>query len=207
MISNSEFKYLGGILTRNCKDGADVSARIKAAGAAFGALRRCVFASREVSGLAKRAVYVGLVLSILLYGSECWCLTEVLYNKLRRFDRQCVRAMRRVTLKHTFAHRISDSELREKMGLETLDVYITRRQLGWGGHVARMPFFRLPRRMLSSWVYARRPTGSPQFTYARGLRKALIKAGIDPETWHDDAQAQGAWRARINPAAAAARPN
>ena len=76
----SEFKYLGGILTRNCKDGADVSARIKAAGAAFGALRRCVFASREVSGLAKRAVYVGLVLSILLYGSECWCLTEVLYN-------------------------------------------------------------------------------------------------------------------------------
>jgi hypothetical protein len=34
-----------------------------------------VFKSRSISLPAKRAAYVELVLSILLYGSECWCLT------------------------------------------------------------------------------------------------------------------------------------
>ena len=91
-------------------------------------------------------------------------------------------------MKHSREHRLSDSELRSRLGLQTIDVYISRRQLGWAGHLARMPFERLPRKMLSSWVRADRPIGAPQFTYARGLLKALGKAGIDSKTWHQLAQ-------------------
>lgn len=84
----AEFKYLGSMLNRNCRDGLDVDVRLKAASAAFGALKRCVFSVKAITARAKRAVYVGLILAILLHGAESWCLTEGVYNRLRRFHAQ-----------------------------------------------------------------------------------------------------------------------
>ena len=68
----SKAKYLGSMMSRDSTDDMDVDARITAASRAFGALSKCVFKSRKISLPAKRAAYVALVLSILLYGSECW---------------------------------------------------------------------------------------------------------------------------------------
>ena len=65
-----------------------------------------------------------------------------------------------------------------QMGVKTIDEYIKRRQLSWAGSVARMDYERLPRKLLSSWVYNPRPNGSPQFTYARGLHRALAQAHV-----------------------------
>ena len=195
----SKFKYLGSMLTGDCRDNTDVDSRIASATAAFGALRKCVFSPRDVWTKVKQQVYCGLILSILLYGSESWCLTAVLYNRLRRFHAQCARAMCRVTLKHTREHRISTAELLGRLQIESIDTYIARRQARWAGHVARMDMSRLPRKMLSSWVRYPRPTGAPQFTYARGLHKALKILGIERESWHESAQDRDQWRAMINP--------
>ena len=73
-----EFRFLGSLLTRNCRHAADGTVRIEAAGGAFGALPACLFASRNVAFATKKVVYTGLILSILLYDSECWCLTKKL---------------------------------------------------------------------------------------------------------------------------------
>ena len=193
------FKYPGSIMTCDCRDTADVDARIKSAAAAFGSLRKCVFSARDVWVKVKQQVYCGLILSIPLYGSESWCLTEQLYNRLRGFHARCVRAMCRVTLKHTREHHVSTKELLERLRIESIDTYIARRQLRWAGHVARMDMARLPRKMLSSWVRHPRPTGAPQFTCARGLHKALGRLGIDRASWHESAQDREQWRATINP--------
>ena len=99
---------------------------------------------------AKRAVYEWLVLSIGIFGCECWCLTEVLRRRLRCFHAQCMRGMCRVTRKHTWDHHISTQELAQRLGLESIDMYVARRQARWAGHVRRMPFDRMPRKMLSS---------------------------------------------------------
>jgi len=60
-----------------------------------------------------------------------------------------------------------------RLGLDTADFYVARRQLGWLGHVARMDYSRLPRarRMLSCWVAHPRPRGAPRMTYGRLLRR------------------------------------
>ena len=81
--------------------------------------------------------------------------------------------------------------------MSTIDAYVSKRQLRWAGHVARMDFDRLPRKMLSSWVTERRPVGAPEFTYGRGLFKALKKANIERETWHVEAQDREGWRDKI----------
>ena len=192
------FIYLGTVLAHDCSDKLDVENRIDKAGNAFGALRDCLFSSTRVTYAAKRLVYNLLILSILLYGSESWCLTETLYRQLRNFHARCVRAMCRVTRRHTRTHRISTADLLTRLGLPSIDTYITRRQLRWAGHVSRMEYSRLPRKMLSGWVRSKRPRGSPRFTYGRALQKTLRKAQINIDTWSTLAQDRAQWRNIMN---------
>ena len=147
---------------------------------------------------AKLVIYEGLILAILLYGSESWCLTEKLYHKLRLFHARCARAMCRVTRWHTWRHSISTEVLLERVGLKPIDSYITRRQLQWAGHVWRMPFNRLPRKMLTCWVASPRPRGCPQFTYGRGLQKALKRAELAKSEWTALASDREKWRGLIS---------
>ena len=149
---------LGGYVTRDSTDSKDVRTRINsAARAAFGALiSKCIFQSTHVNcDACKRAVHERLILSICLYGCESLCLKDTLYTELRQFHARCVRTMSRTNLQ--FTPHLDPSHLNwqtgERVGFrfdEHLD--IARRQLRWLGHVSRMPFDRLPRRMLSSWL-------------------------------------------------------
>ena len=81
------------MIARDGGDALAVDARIVSASKAFGAHRGCKFSSSTVSPAAKRVVYESLVLSIALYGCECWCLNEQLLDRLRVFHAQCLRAM------------------------------------------------------------------------------------------------------------------
>jgi len=75
------------------------------------------------------------VLSILLYGSESWSMTEKVLDRLRVFHARCVRAMSRVSRKHTWSEHIQTQQLEQELGLETIDLHVKRRQLRWLGHV------------------------------------------------------------------------
>ena len=105
-----------------------------------------------------------------------------------------LRSMCRVTRKHVWEHHISTQELGQRLQLDSIDVCVARRQLRWLGHVARMDFDRLPRRMLSAWVPHRRAIGAPRMTYGRSIFKQLAKFGIDPSRWHLLAADRARWR-------------
>ena len=189
-----EFPYLGDVITRDGTATRAVEARVQAGSRAFGALRSCVFVSTHVSKAAKQAVYETVVNSITYYGSECWSLTEDMLNRLRGVQAWHVRAMSRVTRRDTWERHISTLELQQGLGLKTVDHYIVRRQLRWLGHVRRMDFSRMPRRMLSAWVPHKRPVGAPVMTYGRSVLKALKKFNIDPATWGALAADRMVWR-------------
>ena len=188
------FCYLGSVCSRDCSDALDVQNRIEKAGEAFGSMRVSILSSTRVSYASKCYVYTCVILAILLYGSEMWCLTEVLLHELRCFHARCVRNMCRITRRHTRTHRISTEDLLNRLNLDSIDTYINRRQLRWAGHVARMPSHRLPRKMLSSWVRSKRPRGAPRFTYGRTLKKALKKANVDATNWYESAADKKGWR-------------
>ena len=67
----SVYAYLGSQIS---SDGQleEVEKRIAAALRAFGALRHAVFRNSALSLTTKRFVYQACVLSVLLYGGECW---------------------------------------------------------------------------------------------------------------------------------------
>ena len=73
----SQFSYLGSIITTDGTDDLDVKTRIRKAGNAFGCLRKQIFSSCNINYITKGKVYCSLILPILLYAAECWCLTEV----------------------------------------------------------------------------------------------------------------------------------
>ena len=188
------FCYLGSFMSRDNKDDEHIVSRLKRGSNAFGALRSIIFANPQISITVKALVYEHLILSIALYGSESWCLTEKLYDLLKLFHHSCIRAMCRGNLYPVCKHRIVTKTLLERLGLKTIDCYLTRRKLAWAGYVARMTFDRLPRKMLSSWVVSKRPRRAPRFTYGRRLEKAMKKADIPTENWFELASDKNWWR-------------
>ena len=133
----TEFKYLGSIIDQSLRADADVDRRIVSATAVFGALREVVFQNRRLSMEVKGRVYMTLVLSILLYGSECWSMREDLLRRMRSFHNGCVRMMCRVTRAHVIRHRISTASLLRRLRIWSLDEYYYNRLLRWAGHPPR----------------------------------------------------------------------
>ena len=191
-----EFKYLGSIIHSSLTSEADVDRRIKSATAAFGALKN-IFTNRNIDLKIKGRIYTALCLSILLYGSEVWCLKEDLFHRLRSFHHRCARTMCRINIAHTIRHHISSESLFGRLAIESLDTYYHRRLLRWAGHIARMPLNRAPRMLLTGWVANSRPTGCPQMTWGRTLKKALQRNSLptDFSKWRELAADRGQWRA------------
>ena len=184
------FSYLGSIISTSCTDNNDAEARIRKAGS----LSKSIFSSPYVNRKVKAMVYISLILPILLHGSECWCLTERFLCKLGTFHHQCVRKMCNVTRLHTRILYIKTTDLLDSLLLDTIDLYMYKRHLIWAGHVFRMPWNRLSRKMLTSWVCSPRPRGCPKMTYGRSLKKSRKKSEINIETWHELALDRSAWK-------------
>jgi hypothetical protein len=65
------------------------------------AVQKAIFGTRRVLLESKKIAYESLVLSLLLYGSECWVVSAENMRLLQRFHRKCIRIMCRVTRHHT----------------------------------------------------------------------------------------------------------
>ena len=187
---------MGSVLHESLTDQQDVDERIKAAGAAFGALKNTL-SCKTVPLSSKRKMYETVVTGILLHGAESWTLTKKLEARLLSFHNACVRRMCRVNRWHTRQFTISQADLEKRMGMTSIAVKIRRKQLRWAGHVARMEGSRLPRQLISGWVVNPRARGRPLQCYGHALAKHLKAAGIDKKTWHQLAMDRTAWRSVI----------
>ena len=144
------FCYLGSIVSGDCSDDRDVEARIRKSSNAFGALRKSVFGSNTISDEVKGKVYETCIFTILLYGSECWCISEEIIRKLRIFHHQCVRTMCALNRFRTWKEHISTTELLERVSLKLLETYLFKQQLRWVGHVVRMPLEKIRKSFVPS---------------------------------------------------------
>ena len=206
-----EFKYLGGLVSSTGGHKPEIAARLEKAAAVFGSLRSCIFASRDVSARVKKKVYLSMVVTVLLYGSECWALTVNDEERLNLFHRRCVRTMAGLSRWQQQKKHVHDGELAEKLELETMKFYLRRRTLKWVGHVVRMDYDRLPRKLLFGWVNNGRPRGRPPTSLGQRIerlvddalevtepiirRKVNGKRGVG---WVEFAQDRVGWRQLVN---------
>jgi len=178
-----KFPYLGSRFAPSLRAGVDVEYRLKKASSAFGALRDCVFANNHISAEAKVKVYNALVLSVLLYGSETWTLLKTDQDKLERFHRRCVRTICNISRWKQWKTHTTSADLERRLGIHSLEHYLQVRLLRWVGHVVRMDYDRLPRKLLFGWVQHRRRVGRPQLTFGHRIHRvidaALVQAHPD----------------------------
>ena len=125
---------------------------------AFGALRKSVFLDKSLSLVTKWRLYNACVLSVLLYGSECWIPLRKHEKKMNSFHHRCVRTILGISNRQQWSERITMQEVRRRWGDEELVAEkVRKRRLEWLGHVARMPNHRLPKTMLFGWLPQPRP--------------------------------------------------
>ena len=128
-----------------------LDARTASASSAFAKLKPLVFKNKNISIEAKRAAYVACVLTILMYGSECWALTKRMRAKLATFHNMAARMIYGCQWRHVREQHITTVTVLKETGLRHIDTYLERRRIRWAGHVARMgisalkPLFRSDR--------------------------------------------------------------
>ncbi len=90
-----EFKHLGSMLSKNFDDVVTIVARIRLARIASTKLQKApvqkaIFGTRRAALESKKIAYESLVLSLLLYCSECWFVSAENMRLLQRFHRKCI---------------------------------------------------------------------------------------------------------------------
>ena len=100
------FPYLGSLIADSGRMDVDVERRISQASKAFGALRKAVFLDKNLTMVTKRKVFNACVLSVLLYGSECWTPLRKHISKLSSFYHRCIRAIMGISSGMSGLHRL-----------------------------------------------------------------------------------------------------
>ncbi|GFS00152.1 hypothetical protein ElyMa_002808900 [Elysia marginata] len=172
-----EFIYLGSKITADGDCIGEIKARISKAYQAF-VLLRPIWKTPNISTHTKIRIFRSNVLSVLLYGAECWKMTKSLEQRLEVFQNKCLRRI----LKIFWPHFISNEDLRGRTGLEPLDTIIKERRWRWSGHVCRRPQESLIRRALGWAPQGQRSIGRPKETWGRTVEKDLKERGLSLET-------------------------
>ena len=204
--SVSEFQYLGSMVERSGRVDTDVERRVMQASRAFGCLRRAVFKDRDLTVRTKINVYQACVLSVLLYGSECWTLLRKHTRKLDAFHHRCIRTILGITKRQQWEQHITSEETRRRWGDPmTVTHMVAARRLEWLGHLARMPEHRTPQKCLFGWLPQARPRGGPKRRWRDVIRADLKDMQVPEAEWHESARtSRMAWRATYREALAEA---
>ena len=92
----------------------------------------------------------------------------------------------------------------ERASTVSIFALISRNQLRWSGHVARMPDNRLPKQIFyGELCLGRRTQGRPRKRYKDMLGDTLDNCGIPRKSWDSLAQDRSSWRSQVRSGVAA----
>ena len=156
-----------------------------------------MFLDKNLTLHTKRIVYNACVLSVLLYGSECWTPLRRHIRKLNTFHQRNIRRIMGISNLERWTKRITMAEIRGRWGdREPVSDKVIKRRLQWLGHLARMKNTRLPKKSLFGWLCQPRPQSGPKRRWRDVIRRDLRDINISESEWYDEATSSRAgWRA------------
>ena len=137
----------------------ELDTRIGKASAVMRALHYPVVMKRELSNKAKLSIFKAVFGTILTYGHESWVMTKRVQSQVQAYKMRFLQKIEGVTL---FNKVLWDSKI---LNIEPLLLRIKSSQLGWFGHVSRIPQERLPKQALLAKANGRGPVGRPRTTW------------------------------------------
>ena len=164
----NKFTYLGSVLCQDGGTSVDIQSRLNKARNAFMSLRS-VWRSASYSTKTKLRIYQSCVLSTLLYGSECWRMTEQDLSKLASFHTANLRKILRIF----WPQKISNDQLLRQTKQEDIRTLVNRRRWRWIGHVMRKASNNIARIAMHWTPEGKRSRGRPKTTWRRTVEKRL----------------------------------
>jgi hypothetical protein len=187
------FLYLGSKISRKGDCEVDIQQRIGKAAGVMRSLTRPLWRHHQVSIQTKMRVYNAAVLSVLMYGSETWALTEKQTRKLDAFDLK----LQRQIIGIRWFDFITNHEVRRRTGQPPLSVRLSHRRLSWLGHLFRRPLS-CPARQL--YIFNPRGDGwrrypvRPKTRWGDAILTDLRQFNIPTDNVQTIAQDRLAWR-------------
>ncbi|RUS74991.1 hypothetical protein EGW08_017258 [Elysia chlorotica] len=166
--TTEEFTYLGSKVRHDGGAGTDIQSRLSKARNSFRMLNN-VWRSSQYKVKTKLRLYQSCVLSTLLYGSECWRMTQSDLNKLSTFHTKNLRRILRISWPET----ISNQHLLARCNQLCMDTIIMQRRWRWLGHVMRKEQGNITRTALHWTPEGRRKRGRPKNTWRRTVESEL----------------------------------
>ena len=161
------FCYLGDRLNASGGCETAVTARVRIGWVRFRESGELLLGSRFPLRM-KDKVYRCYVRSVILYGSEAWCLKENEKSILRRTKRAVVRAM----CSQKVVDRKTTEEQMDMLGLkEAISQLATTNGVGWYGHVLRRDDHSVLRVALNLEVSGNRKRGRPKRTWKKQVEE------------------------------------
>jgi hypothetical protein len=186
----TEFVYLGGVITEDAESTKDIRKRIGLASAMFGKLRK-LWRSSNISNRTKLRLYETLVIPVLLYGAESWCIKKEDERRLLAAEMGWLRGL----LNRSRRERIRNEVTREELGQKvTIVDRIRRRRLTWYGHVIRMENGRIPAKALHGEVEGTRSRGRPRKKWIDNVLEDIKDRGLEMREVIDLARDRPKWR-------------
>ena len=106
---------------------------------------------------------------------------NVLACKLEVAHHRFIRSMLHLTIYDVKDDRISNEEVRRRMGIYPMETILGLRRARWIEKLANMESTRSPRRILHAWIPQARPTGKPSQTTRKALADDLRTLGTTSE--------------------------
>ena len=144
----------------------------------------------------KRRLYDACVVSILLYGAECWTPLRKHEKKLNTIHHRCIRTILGISNRKRWTEYITMEEIRRRWGdKELITEKVKKRRLEWLGHLARMPDHRLPKYVLFGWLPQSHPRCGPRKRWRDVMRRDLKDVGVEEGEWYEEARrSRAGWR-------------
>lgn len=166
--------YLGAVIADSGGTQDDVKNRINRARTAF-AILNPVWKSSLLSNTIKIRIFRTNVLSVLLYASESWLMSQTIASKIQVFVNRCLRRI----FKIFWPRIISNKDLWDRAKLAPVSTLIKKRKWGWIGHILRQDDT-IARVALEWNPQGTRRRGRPTNTWRRTVNDELSRAGF---TW------------------------
>ena len=134
LLYTGRFTYLGSTVRHDGGAGSDIHNRIGKARNAFRMLNP-LWKSQQYKTHTKLKLYKSCVLSTLLYGFECWRMTENDLLKLSSFQFHTKNVQKIV--RYFSPHKKTHQDLLDQCQQERIEIKIPRRRWIWIGHNLR----------------------------------------------------------------------
>ena len=170
--------YLGNVVRQDGGTNEDIQSRLSKIRNAFRSLN-AVWRSLQYSIKPRLKLYQSCILSTLLYGSECWWMTEHVLSNLSSFHRTSLRKIQCIF----WPRIISNHDLLAWCQQEDMETIITRKWWHWIGDMPRKDANSITKVAIYWTQEGKWKHGQPKTTWRRTVEGEMLGCHSEAGEW------------------------